>query len=281
VRRIGLKLKAGKLDTLFLFIPTVLTIAFSIVQYLGGPAQEPKRMTAFIPLYVVGAGIPIYVGYYRGGIGDSNLERARGWIYLVSGTWLYAVVTAGAPYYRKPIQGSFYDLLFIAVFFIMMLPAFLISKRVGLGVLSLLGQTSTKQDVKVFQDTRNAAAMLAIAIGMMTNDLGRMMELGMRPWNLLSEVTSYIACLYFWTACEWSARGRFSEGEMTRDRFVKSMLSIILVLANIFVGFIGTLSEMYPSWSALSFGLAVGIATGLTLVAFLLLRETASRVQRQ
>ena len=79
--------KIDKTDYLLLHISSLLSIIFIFFQILVGGT---KALVLFIPLIFLILIIPIYVGYIRGAITlDSNIERVRGWIYLLIGSSYY------------------------------------------------------------------------------------------------------------------------------------------------------------------------------------------------
>ncbi|MFQ5911108.1 MAG: hypothetical protein ACE5IJ_10380 [Thermoplasmata archaeon] len=88
VAYLSFRLKVGKLDSLLLFLPSVIGIIFAIL----GPALKlpirPWEWALGIILFWV---MPVYVGYYRGAIArDSMFERLRGFMYILVGFPMYA-----------------------------------------------------------------------------------------------------------------------------------------------------------------------------------------------
>jgi len=94
LNEIDLKMRLGKLDSLFLLIPTLTGIIFSVVQYSLKGIADVDLIIDLLPILILNVAVPLYIGYYRGGIklkGHlSILERARGWVYLAAGTLTYA-----------------------------------------------------------------------------------------------------------------------------------------------------------------------------------------------
>jgi len=81
------KEKLDKLDNAFLFIISVLGLLVTIIQtFLSGI----QGLIEAFPLLVLGIPIPFYIGYIRGTISISQIEkqiveRIRGWAYLLVG----------------------------------------------------------------------------------------------------------------------------------------------------------------------------------------------------
>ncbi len=81
--------KIEKLDSLFLFIPSLLGLIFTFFQFIVG---NDKSIILFIPLTISILIIPIYIGYIRGSILlDSKIERVRGWLYLINCSLFYII----------------------------------------------------------------------------------------------------------------------------------------------------------------------------------------------
>jgi membrane-bound ClpP family serine protease len=82
------KSKVDKLDEGFLFLISLSTIVFTMVQaFFGGF----NLILYSIPLLIVGVIMPFYYGYWKGALEDSAIMRTRGWIYLYTGTIGYVV----------------------------------------------------------------------------------------------------------------------------------------------------------------------------------------------
>lgn len=83
-----------------LLIPTLTGITFSIVQYSLRGIADADLIVDLLPILILNVTIPLYIGYYRGGIklkGHSGiLERARGWVYLAAGILTYVSILASA-----------------------------------------------------------------------------------------------------------------------------------------------------------------------------------------
>jgi len=80
------KSRVDKLDEAFLFLISLTSVIFMIIQaFFGGITF----VLYSIPLLVVGVVIPLYYGYWRGALEDSAIMRARGWAFLLSGVFGY------------------------------------------------------------------------------------------------------------------------------------------------------------------------------------------------
>lgn len=78
-----------KLDDAFLFIVSFIGLLITIIQ-ASIFGTDVKSLVEILPLLILGMGIPLYIGYFRGAISiapvnDSVAERMRGWIYLIMG----------------------------------------------------------------------------------------------------------------------------------------------------------------------------------------------------
>jgi hypothetical protein len=83
------KYREGKLDEAFLFIISIIGLLFTIVQvYLN----QLNGIIQLIPLLILGVAFPFYIGFIRGAIQDSIVERLRGWIYLIVGVSAYCAL---------------------------------------------------------------------------------------------------------------------------------------------------------------------------------------------
>jgi hypothetical protein len=77
------KSKVDKLDEAFLFLISLTSIIFMVIQAFSGGITF---ILYSIPLLVFGIVMPFYYGYWKGALEDSAIMRVRGWTYLFSGT---------------------------------------------------------------------------------------------------------------------------------------------------------------------------------------------------
>jgi len=75
-----------KLDDAFLFVISTVGLLFTIIQ---GYRANLTGIIEIIPLLFLGVFLPFYVGYIRGAVHNSLIERVRGWIYLIVGVSAY------------------------------------------------------------------------------------------------------------------------------------------------------------------------------------------------
>ena len=76
-----------KLDDLFLYLSTVPTILFTVIQAASGE----KMLLVFLPI-LIPTFVALYIGYIRGAITVNTIEeRMRGWIYLIAAVLFYPI----------------------------------------------------------------------------------------------------------------------------------------------------------------------------------------------
>ena len=153
-------MKLGKFDSLFLFLTSIFSLLFGLFQYFFGAVTGLKGVIAFILLLVVGAGMPIYIGFYRGGIKSGNIhnsvvERARGCIYGLVGAGTY-------------LAYSLHGILFwsdrfaaIALYFLVALVAAAAGGFGACRVLPLLEEKLSERDTRVLSHTGIASVFSA------------------------------------------------------------------------------------------------------------------------
>jgi len=163
IEEINIRLRLGKLDSLLLLIPTLLGIAFSLSQYYLRIVKEGE-IAVFISILILTAGLPIYIGYYRGGIIlDSIVERARGWIYLANGFLVFMILVVA------DILETMFKLEYVypayLLFFLAGICAGIINltvaQRIGSKVLALASMKSSGGDKRTFTYTALSAFFLA------------------------------------------------------------------------------------------------------------------------
>ena len=82
-----LKEIVDKLDDLFLYLSTVPTILFTVIQVALGE----EMLIGFLPI-LVPTFVALYIGYIRGAIIVNTIEeRVRGWMYLIAAILLYPI----------------------------------------------------------------------------------------------------------------------------------------------------------------------------------------------
>jgi hypothetical protein len=83
------KSRVDKLDEAFLFLISLTSIIFTVIQaFFGGLAF----ILYSILLLIFGVVMPFYCGYLKGALEDSAIMRVRGWIYLFIGTAGYVTM---------------------------------------------------------------------------------------------------------------------------------------------------------------------------------------------
>jgi hypothetical protein len=83
--------RRDKLDDSLLFVMGSVGILFGLFQVF----LRPTTLLQFIiPVGLLAWVLPFYYGHIRGAVGDSIADRYRGWIFLVLGSGLYAVIVA-------------------------------------------------------------------------------------------------------------------------------------------------------------------------------------------
>lgn len=86
-------MRIEELDYLLLFLSSFLALFFTVFQAF---LEISITIIYFIPLLILGAVLPIYIGYIRGAlIYESVPERVRGWMYLILGVPFYLFSTVG------------------------------------------------------------------------------------------------------------------------------------------------------------------------------------------
>src|SRR3989442_10439338 len=83
--------RRDKLDDALLFIMGSVGILFGLFQAFLRPTTLPQFI---IPVGLLAWVLPFYYGYVRGAVRDSVADRYRGWIFLVLGSSLYAIIIA-------------------------------------------------------------------------------------------------------------------------------------------------------------------------------------------
>jgi len=277
LREVGLKLRLGKLDSLFLLIPTVLGIVLSLLQFYLGIIGERSGVIAFIPILVIGIGFPIYIGYYRGGIKlDSIVERARGWIYLLGGIPAYV-----SPTVQKIVEESIPTPLDISggvAFTIMCTPSIFVATTVGSRILSLFGIRPLPKDMEAFKNTGRASLFLGASLSYMVTILTKLPQDMTKTWILLLTIPIWALPLYFFSLLELSARQSI---RMASPR--KLLITLLGIVCILIVGVVSTIlrvvSEAHPILGISPFILAGGICVGCITLSFMLLRKLTQKAK--
>lgn len=116
-------MNVDKLDDAFLFVLGLGILGFAIVE---GSIKDSSWLYDAIPVLIAGVGFPFYVGYVRGALNDSVIERMRGWIYLLVGYFVTLAILLMSLGYLKPL-GSYEEAGFIMI----TLPGLLIARYVA------------------------------------------------------------------------------------------------------------------------------------------------------
>jgi len=155
-----LRMRLGKLDSLMLFMPTLLGLTYTLLQYA---VLGTALLSYFIPVLFFGILMPIYVGYVRGAVKlDSIFERARGWIYFFAGILSYTAIVIGqlAVKTQTGLESKVAYLVIVGGVSTMIYP---ISAHIGKTLLSWFGDKTTEFDKDRFRLTSSAAFMFSVA----------------------------------------------------------------------------------------------------------------------
>lgn len=275
-RAIELKLKLGKLDSLLLFVPTLLGLAFSLLQYGLGLIKQPIDVLFIAPALLLGIGAPIYIGYYRGGVKlDSITERARGWIYLIVGLSVYLL---------PPIVGlldawlpNSYWLVRLFSFLTMFTVGY-ISSSIGEGILSLTDKKPSRKDRNIFSATGFAASLLASTFIVAVDHLRSMAQGKAALLTAFEYVATWIMLLHLALVLELSARGTITEGLRSPMAAAKSTLTVLgsipLLLA---VTSLESVSTFFPDSSKIFTVLALLLLGVYVILTVILVRKEIRR----
>jgi len=177
LNEVDLKMRLGKLDSLFLLIPTLTGITFSIVQYSLRGMADVDLIIDLIPILILNVSIPLYIGYYRGGIKLNGhialLERARGWVYLTASTFTFVFILACGrelypeldrlvahlePSLRDPTGGLLKGSLWVIFIFAI----WAASSQVGIRFLGLFEAKASDEHRQVLGRTARAGSAFAV-----------------------------------------------------------------------------------------------------------------------
>jgi hypothetical protein len=150
------KSRVDKLDEAFLFLISLTSVIFMIIQAFSGGITF---VIYSMPLLVVGVVIPFYYGYWRGALEDSAIMRARGWAFLLSGIFgyiaaviLYNIMELGAVIWA----GS------LVLFLFLLLPfSYLFMSRILDRIFELCNKEISLLDVRIVTSTMIAGSLLA------------------------------------------------------------------------------------------------------------------------
>lgn len=268
-RAIELKLKLGKLDSLLLFVPTLLGLVFSLIQYSTGMIRQMTDALALVPVLLLGIGVPVYIGYYRGGIKlDSITERARGWVYLVLGIYLY-LFSSIRGIFEKYLPSS-YGLAGLTLTFLTTFPTAYIASGVGCGVVSVAGRNPSKEEIRTFRVTGLAATMLMLSSKWMIEYLVTFAEGEVVSLIAVGRFAALAMIFHFALVFELSARETIWEGLRSPMMAVKSTLTVLGSVSLLLgVASFDTLSKSFSDSSKVLLGVALvllGVYLALTVI---------------
>jgi len=237
---------------------TLLGTVFSLLQYYLGMMRQQTYLVLFVPVFLMGIPLPIYVGYYRGGIklrstACALVERARGWIYLSSG--LYGYLYSTAAYLIREIWPSSFAAAGLTI--VLGLFPVLLAARIGSGFLSLFDECPSSRSMQVFKSTGLAAYFLGISIsfsiGFPSNLLGTWDLLGLNneSWRCLGSIVIVAFPFYTAGAYELLAQGRILKGDVSRSarQEVAAGATCLVTIHSLVVRLLGTVVDFLPHLS--------------------------------
>jgi hypothetical protein len=153
------KSRVDKLDEAFLFLISLTSIIFMVIQAFSGGVT---LVLYSIPLLIFGVGVPFYYGYWRGALKDSPIMRVRGWIYLSFGAVGYVTFVI---FFNATISGSITVFVTGLVSYALYLYLF---KRFRFKILYCIFEICNKEvslfDAEIVRDTAIAAFFLLIPL---------------------------------------------------------------------------------------------------------------------
>lgn len=163
-----------KVDSLLLSLASGLSFFFSLLRAVVG---DIPSLILFFPLLILGWLLPIYVGYFKGGIHNNLEERFRGWIYLIEGCFVYAMSTFidfMIRYPRDLLNIERFLLLFIVVSLILFIGSVIIINKVAYWFLKIrlsdISRTKDKESEKrLVVSTFISTVFLAIGLQCFTS----------------------------------------------------------------------------------------------------------------
>jgi hypothetical protein len=277
-KHIEFRLKLGKFDALFLFVPSLLGIGFSLFQYYLGIVKEPTAMIAFMPILIVGIGMPVYIGYYRGGIKlDSMMERARGWIYIVSGVGTHIVVMAGTVV-AVSIHTSFILLYLLPLLAIQGLVG-IVALWVGRRVATLFDNKTSISDRLALLGTVFSSSSLSLALVLVFHPYRGLFnrtdlwEVTVdKTWDFPLIVAGSISGLGAWLWFERYARAPIPmKKTIWSYMLAASVPSSVPILSLLVSSVPQTFAPMFPQYAPILFISAIALAVSVPLFAYALL----------
>jgi hypothetical protein len=132
------KINKDKLDNALLNLSFLIPIIYEAIYSYFGTKEIILRFLLFLPLGVI---MPFVIGYIFGSVlEDNNLNRARGWMYLISGIIWYNVLIIPVPNI----------ILYILVYFIMNFIFSFGIHKIGLNIIKYLSNKVTRyQEVRI------------------------------------------------------------------------------------------------------------------------------------
>src|SRR5438094_8387494 len=116
------KSKVGKLDSALLFLSSSTGLVFTVVQV----TTSVSRIAFFLPIVLLGWGLPFYYGYLLGGVvRDSAIDRLRGWIFFIAGlggySWMLATLWLNQTFQTGPLSPYFPALISLPILIVIAL----------------------------------------------------------------------------------------------------------------------------------------------------------------
>jgi|SRR5208282_5762527 len=198
-------MRTTALDTAFLFLLASSGLIFSSLNVtIGGK----NGFVLYVPFLFSGFLFPFYIGFLRGVVEfDSDIERIRGWIYLLVGSFLY-LFNLSFIMIRDYLQIN--DTIRILMLVIYIVGWYLFPKRVIPWLVRVTQLHPSQTDVSRFRNTQLAAFFLSGLVFLFEETIrGRTLaitHLASDPVAFLTFALSIVMCLALFPLFEMKAR---------------------------------------------------------------------------
>jgi len=275
------KLRLGKVDAALLFLASSVGTIFAVIRAIVSGAGG---LWYVAPLLLLGVVLPLYFGYWRGGVVRSSaIDRYRGWIFFWVGLGFYALNGLLVGLEKVGLLASS-GLSLAGEGSLIIVPLFFLGYKFEGSFLRIVGYRKTPVSSECLLDTKVSAMFLGacslVVVGGLSNGYS-FSDYGYSP-TILSVFFGFIGIIFLWRSERFWYLATFGyieelvNARLVRGRKVSQWWGFGLVL----IGLSPLLALAYglirPA-TVLSLVLVIGAGIVLECIGIIMLRLFSSR----
>ncbi len=275
------KLRLGKVDAALLFLASSVGTIFAVIRAVVSGAGG---LWYVAPLLLLGVVLPLYFGYWRGGVVRSSaIDRYRGWIFFWVGLGFYALNGLLVGLEKVGLIASS-GLSLAGEGSLIIVPLFFLGYKFEGSFLRIVGYRKTPVSSECLLDTKVSAMFLGVCSLVVVSGLSNGYSFSDYGYTLtiLSVFFGFIGIIFLWRSERFWYLATFGyieemvSARLVRGRKVSQWWGFGFVLIGV-IPLLGLAYGLIRPATVLSLVLVMGLGTLPECIGIIMLRLFSSR----